>query len=314
MGGVKRPATLPLGVDLGAARVRVALCERDRAGTVRLVGVAVRPTLDDPAAALAGAHAELNTRERRCVLAVRVPDALLRTASFPAMGARERERAARYEAARFSPFGLDDAAVRIARLDDGRCAIAVARRSALDAAIAVARRARLRAVAVDDAALALARAFPSADALVDVGEHATILVVPGDPLPASRRFEIGGRAFTAAVAASLGVDQAAAEHRKRSIGLAGAGAYVLDGLVEQLAGALIETRAARRTELREIVLCGNGSRLAGFAEALERAVAIPVRNASLTPHAAQALPADVVRAASPDWGLACGLALWDAPA
>lgn len=307
-------ATLPLGVDVGAARVRIALCERERDGAIRLVAVAARPALGDPAAALADAHAELNTRERRCVLALGVPDTVLRTASFPPMSVRERERAARYEAARFAPFGLDDAAVRVAPLGDGRCAVAVARRSALDAAIAVARRARLRPVAVDDASLALARAFPYADALVDVGDGATILVVPGEPLPAARRFEIGGRAFTAALVASLGVDEAAAEQRKRSVGLAGAGDYALDGLIEQLAGALIDARAARRTELREIVLCGNGSRLAGFPEALERAVAIPVRSASLAAHAAPALAADVVRAASPDWGLACGLALWDAAA
>lgn len=314
MDGMRRHATLPLGVDLGAARVRVALCERDREAAVRLVAVAARPTAGDPAAALADAYAELKTRERRCVIALRVPDTLLRAASFPPMRARERERAARYEAARFAPFGLDDAAVRVVPLDDGRWAVAVARRSALAAALAVARRARLRPVAVDDAAFALARAFPAADALVDVGDDATILIVPGRPLPAARRFEVGGRALTAAVVASLGVDEAAAEQRKRSIGLAGAGAYALDGLVEQLAGALIETRATRTTELREIVLCGNGSRLAGFSEALERAVAIPVRAASLAAHAAQSLPADVVRAASPDWGLACGLALWEAAA
>jgi len=44
---------------------------------------------------------------------------------------------------------------------------------------------------------------------------------------------------------------------------------------------------------------------------LERALAIPVRPGSLvTPRCS--VPADVVRAASPDWALAYGLALWSA--
>jgi Tfp pilus assembly PilM family ATPase len=172
----------------------------------------------------------------------------------------------------------------------------------------------LRPVGVDDAAFALLRAFPYADAIVDVGERATILVLPNDPLPAVRTFATGGRTFTDAVVASLGVDDATAEQRKRSVGLAGAGDHARDALVDQLATALIEHRASARTEPRAIALAGNGARLAGFAEALERAVAIPVRLGALPGDASRGLPCDVVRAASPDWGLAYGLALWDTAA
>jgi len=308
---VKRAATLPLGIDVGTARTRVALLARDPAGVPRLIAVAVRPTLNDPAAAIAQAHAELGTRERRCVLAVAGPDALLRTAAFPPMGRGERERAARFEAARFVPYPVAGAALRVTPLADGRFVVGVARKAALEARVAAARAARLTPVAVDDGALALCRAFPHADALIDVGERATTLVVPGDPIPSARVFATGGRAFTAAVAASLGIDEATAEQRKRSVGLAGAGEHARDGLVEQLASALIETRAAARAELRAIVLAGNGARLCGLADALERAVQIPVRMGALPADAASALPPDVVRAASPDWGLAYGLALWE---
>ncbi len=155
--------------------------------------------------------------------------------------------------------------------------VGVARKSALDARLAAATRAKLEPVAVDDCAFALCRAFPDADALIDVGESATTLVVPGDPIPLTRTFEIGGDALTAALAASLGIDEATAEQRKRSVGLAGAGEHARDALVEQLASALIETRAAARAELRAIALVGNGARLTGLADALERAVQIPVR-------------------------------------
>jgi Tfp pilus assembly PilM family ATPase len=311
---VKRPQTLPLGVDIGTARTRVALVERDDAGQPRLVAVAARPTGDDAAHAIAEARAELCTRERRCVLAVGAPDALLRTVAFPAMRRTERARAARFEAARFVPYPLHEAAVRVEAAGGGRCVVGIARRCVLDARILAAKRAGLRPIAVDDAAFGLVRAFAYADAIVDVGASATLLVVPGDPVPSARTLAIGGSALTAAVVASLGIDETAAEQRKRSVGLAGAGEYARDALVEQLASALIDHRASARVELRAIALAGNGARLAGFAEALERAVAIPVRLGALAAGTSDALPSDVVRAASPDWGLAYGLALWETAA
>jgi Tfp pilus assembly PilM family ATPase len=311
---VKPATTLPLGIDVGAVRTRVALLERDAAGSVRLIAVAARPTGDDAATAIAEACAELATRERRCVLALGPGDALLRTAAFPAMRRAERARAARFEASRFVPYPLHEAVVNVHAGAGERCIVGIARRSALDARVLGATRARLRPIAVDDAAFALMRAFPYADAIVDVGESATVLIFPNDPIPAVRAFPAGGRAFTDAVVASLGIDEAAAEQRKRSVGLAGAGDHARDALVEQLATALIEHRASARTEPRAIALAGNGARLAGFAETLERAVAIPVRLGVLPGDASRGLPADVVRAASPDWGLAYGLALWDAAA
>ncbi len=311
---MKRPQTLPLGIDAGVARTRVALVEQDAAGRSRLIAVATRPTGDDPAHAIAQACAELRTRERRCVLALGAPDAMLQTVTFPAMRRSERMRAARFEAQRFIAYPLGDAAVRVAPAGGQRCVVGIARRGALDARTVAAKRAGLRPIAVDDAAFALVRAFAYADAIVDVGESATILVVPGDPMPSVRALALGGAALTAAIVSSLGIDAASAEQRKRTIGLAGAGEHARDALVEQIASALIEHRANARTEMRAIALAGNGARLTGFAEALERAVAIPVRLGVLPAGTSDALPADVVRAAAPDWGLAFGLALWETAA
>ncbi|HEY4442413.1 MAG TPA: cell division FtsA domain-containing protein [Candidatus Elarobacter sp.] len=304
-----RRSTLPLGIDIGTARTRVALLELDAGGRPRLVAVAARPTAGDPAHALADALAELPTRERRCVLALGTGDASLRTAAFPPLARRERERAARFEAARSIGYPVAAAAIRVVGLDAKHCIIGVAKRAALEARVAAVRRARLRLLGIDDAALALCRAVPGADAIVDVGDAATTLVLRDEPIPTVRIFPLGGRAFTEAAAAALGIDAATAEERKRTIGLAGAGERVRDELVEQLAAAIVEARAAARTELRDVVLSGNGSRLAGLAQALERAIAIPVRAAAL-PHEGSPLPSDVVRAASPDWALAYGLALW----
>lgn len=310
---MKRARTFALGIDVGTARTRVALVERDDAGRPALVAVAARPTGDDAALAIADARAELRTRERRCVLALGAPDALLRAIAFPALHRIERARAARFEASRFAPFPVDDAAIRVVAIGE-RCAVGVARHDALEARIAAARRAGLRPIAVDDAAFGLLRAFPYADAIVDVGASAALLVVSGDPVPSVSRLAPGGAALTAAVGASLGIDEATAEERKRTVGLSGAGEYARDALVEQLASALVDHRAKARAELRAIALAGNGARLTGFAAALERAVAIPVRLGALGAGASDAIPPDVLRAASPDWGLAYGLALWESAA
>lgn len=308
---MRRRSTLPLGIDVGRSRTRVALLERDRTGFPRLLAVAVRPTGQNAAEAIAEARDELGTRERRCVLGLGHPDTFLFTTMFPALRRIERERAARYEAARFASFPIAEGAIRLAPLDEGRSVIGVARRSALEARLSAARRARLKPIAVDDGAFALRRAFPHADAIIDVGVEFTSLVVAGETVPSIRAFEIGGHAFTTAIVGALGVDETVAEQRKQSIGLAGAGEHARDALIERVATALIEARASARVELRSIALVGNGARLAGLVEALERAVQIPVRLGALATDASLDLPPDVVRAASPDWGLAYGLALWE---
>jgi Tfp pilus assembly PilM family ATPase len=208
------------------------------------------------------------------------------------------------------PYPVSAAEIRVAPIDAARCVIGVARRDAIESRVRAARHAGLRALAIDDAGLALLRAFPTADAIVDVGDAGTLLVVRDEPIPAVRRFSIGGTAFTTAVADALGLDAALAEQRKHTLGMAGAGDHVCGALVEHVASAIVEARAGARSEIRAIALVGNGSRLPGFAEALERAVAIPTHHGALASDASWALPSDVVRAASPDWGLAFGLSLW----
>ncbi|MBV9438838.1 MAG: hypothetical protein JOZ24_02480, partial [Candidatus Eremiobacteraeota bacterium] len=101
-----------------------------------------------------------------------------------------------------------------------------------------------------------------------------------------------------------------AEARKLRIGLAGAGEHLRDELIAALARTLEDTRA-NGSALHQIVMTGNGARLPTLAEALGRSVAVPVRDARLGIAASTALPPDVVRAASLDWSLAVGLALWD---
>ena len=237
-----RAATLPLGIDLGRRRVRVALSAAGAAP--KLLAVAAYEHDGDPAGALLAALNELQTPERRCVLALAPPEALLCATDFPAMSPWERVCAARFEAARFIDYPIADASVSLVRTSaQARWAIGVVRRSALAAALGAAKAAQLRPVAIDDMAFALQRAHPAAGGAIDVGADATRLTLFGAPVPYVVRLPIGGARMTDAIAQSLGIDAEAAEERKRSIGFGGAGEAPRDALMALLNEAFADARA-----------------------------------------------------------------------
>jgi Tfp pilus assembly PilM family ATPase len=313
---VKAPArsrsrTLPLGIDVGLARVRVALAQRNDNGRTELTAVATREHQNDPAGALADALAELRTRERRCVFGLGEPSAHLRTVRFPTMRRGERERAARFEAAQFIDYPVAEAQVQVVPLGpDGEAAIGIVRKDAIDSLTTLARAAGLHVLAIDNTAFAVRRALPDVDAVLDVGLGGSRLYLFAGRLPIVRCLAPGGAAFTEAVAQALGTDEATAQRRKRSYGIAGCAESTRDLLVAGVANALVEWRADGRGDARTIALIGNGSRLEELPALLERATAVRVGPATFDGAISSTLPSDVLRAAAPDWCLALGLALW----
>ena len=125
--------TLPLGIDVGEARIRVALAQRRFDGTAELVAVATRPRGEDLARSVAEAVTELRTPERRCVFGVAEPGASLRAARFPMMRRAELVRAARFEASRLIDYPIDEALVQVVPLDTGHgeSAIGIVRADAI---------------------------------------------------------------------------------------------------------------------------------------------------------------------------------------
>ena len=308
-----RHRTLPLGIDLGRRRVRVALTACNGDGCPTLVAVAARDHDGDPVAALADALRELPTAERRCIVGLGHRDATLQLAAFPAMPPAERRRAAQFEAARFIDYPISEATVTVSLLPgDARYVVGVARRRSVAAALATAKDARLRVVAVDDVGLALARVFPDYDGAIDIGDEETQVTLFADPLPYVVRVPIGGEHFTTAIAASLGIPWAAAEERKRTIGFGGAGEAERDRFAQAIGDTLTLARQAGVPEPAAFALCGNGSRIPDLASTVERATACEVRPGMLRADASDALPPDVLRSAGPDWSIAYGLSLWSA--
>jgi Tfp pilus assembly PilM family ATPase len=310
----QRQGTLPLGIDLGAARVRVALAHRAPDGRAELVAVATRPLENDPVSALTDAVAELKTRERRCVFGLGEPRALLRSIRFPAMRRTERERTARFEATQFVDYPIREAVVKVIPLgSDGDAVIGVVRKDVIGSLVSLAHTAQLRVCAVDNNAFALRRALPDVDAVLDIGvDHSRLHIFTGH-FPIGRQLPVGGAAFTQAIARALGCDLATAERRKLTHGLAGCGEAARDLLVADIANALAECRSAGFGDVREIALVGNGSRLGDLPASIERAAAVRVRPAAFAPEISPTLPPDVLRAAAPDWCLAYGLSLWTQP-
>ena len=178
--------------------------------------------------------------------------------------------------------------------------IGVVHKDVISSLVTVAHAAKLRVAAVDNNAFAFQRALPDVDAVLDVGLNDSRLHIFAGRFPVSRRFATGGAAFTQAVALGFGTDD-------------GSGEATLDLLVADVAHALVDFRADGLGDVRTIALVGNGSRLSELTSMIERAAAVRVGPGTLDPGVSRTLPPDVVRAASPDWCLAYGLALWAAP-
>ena len=308
----RRP-TLPLGIDFGRCRIRVALSVAGGEGRPpALIAVAARPAAGDPARALRDAVNELATTERRCVIGIAQPDAIVRVVTLPKMSRFERTRAATFQAARYIDYPVGDAAISLnAIAGGGRWTLGIARRAAIDARLLAAKRARLVTVAIDDVAFALGRALADADGTIDISDDATRLTVFARPIPYVADVALGAMFLTEGIARSLGIDAEAAEERKRTIGFGGAGEAQRDALTDAIAAMLARARAAGHTEVRRLVMIGNGSRVPGLPEAIERATGYGVRLAALDARASDVLPADVLRAAGADWSVAYGLSLWE---
>ena len=317
---MRRYKTIPLGVDLGSTRVRIALAEWN-GEDVRIVSVTSKrrsERSDDSdgqaidAALLEEMLGEIGSRERRCVLSMRAPDAVMRTVHFPPMSGFERVRAARFEAGRFAGWDIEvepsDVRVHPVPGQASSYAVGVVRRSALFARLAPVRSARLRVVGVDHEALALQRSFGQHEAVIDIGLDRTSVHVFAAQTPVSWSAAYGGAELTRGIARDLSIDMDAAEKRKCILGAAGAGSAACRDIAAHI-GNIVQ-RARARLPFTRIAITGNGARLPGLISQLESFVGSGMDMPVPRYLRSGVYPDDVIRAAAPDWSLATGLATW----
>jgi Tfp pilus assembly PilM family ATPase len=256
---------------------------------------------------------ELEIKERRCVCAVGEDEGTIRPIALPPMPARERTRAANYEASRLIGYPIEEALVRVQPLDPARniFAVGIVRRAAFERKLAIVRAAGLRPVCVDHDAFALRRVAPQADAAIDIGLRCARFYALRSAAPFGVVLAGGSAELTHALERSLAIDFALAERRKRTLGLAGAGEGELMAFSSAIGQALLSARKHGVGEIQQIVLVGNGARLPGLLERLERDTGCTIELGGEPPVAASAYPNDVGRAGAPDWSLSIGLALWN---
>ncbi len=313
---------LPLGVDIGATRIRVAVAERRKHGAIRLLAIASRERGDATDAErddvtimiLEDLSRELGLRQRECVSALGSPRATLRSVRFPKMSWFERRSAARFDV--LGEYGEPAGTctrVRLHSIDraSGLFAVGAVDDAEVRRQISILRKARLRVAGIDHDACALRRVLSHLDAVVDIG-HETVRVHAflQEP-PISWTAGVGGVDVTRCIATELAIDVASAERRKRILGVAGAGESARESCVEAIC-SLIEEARASGMRLSEIGFIGNGARLPGVMESVaERTrarVEIPVSALLRTANMSD----EALSAGSPDWTLAAALTTWRA--
>jgi Tfp pilus assembly PilM family ATPase len=306
------------GVDIGTARIRVALARRSRkAANIEAIalrdipsGVARDGLVGEPelvAALIDEMRVELGWNGRRAVCGVAPPAATLRSATFPKMSAFERANAARLDIERHTNVSLRDVAIRVHPAGAGAYRVGTVERAVLRSRIAVLGKARIRSVAVDYEGLALLRCHRNVDAVIDLGERKTALYVCDVNAPGSWYLPIGGSAITDAIAADLAIGWEQAEARKRLHGCAGAGSTASRGFVEEIAAMVAQAR--RRHRIERIATVGNASRLRGLRNDIERIAHVSCVDME-APAERPCYAQDAASVAMTDWSLAVGLALW----
>ena len=314
--------SLPLGVDIGSTRIRVASSVWST-GSVALravatrdiaTGVATSGMIADPeyvGAILEQLRDELQVKERRCVCSVGVPDAALKTLQLPSMTWMERRRAATFEALSSENWRRQDALVRVHPVDERKNlhAVGVAAKAVVASRLQALRSGGLVPVAIDYDTFAYARILGRYDAIVDVGLERTAAHLLRREKPLSICRARGGADITRAIEQELSVDSQTAEKRKRIVGTAGAGeggrAVFLADITR-----LLESVFSADATVKRVAVCGNGARLARFTTDLANASGLEVGLALPPAPLAGTYPPDVFESAAPDWALAIGLSLW----
>ena len=151
------------------------------------------------------------------------------------------------------------------------------------------------------------RAFPTFDAVLDVGHRRSTLYLRNSFEAFQARQ--GGASITAGIEKDLRLDESTAEKRKRILGTAGAGERAREALV----GALVSlvTSARNVSPVQRIALVGNGVRLPNLARDVELAIGARCELAVSHVLSGELYSGDVIAPSAADWTLAAALATGD---
>lgn len=328
--------SLPLGIDLGTTAVRAARLVEDARGVhlsnyaeVALPADAVDAAgliAEETAAvdAIADILSRLGYRRRLGGIQVisGITPPLAAVDAFDLRAIKDPRRARRSAELRAAEFGK---AEPLEKIDD--CAVSVHAERATPGAYIVVKSLRTGlkqrervfskagcAPSIEFSGFALMRALPAAHAIVDIGAARTLLYAPKGSIPLVRSFKFGGRAITERVSRGHAVDSEQAQSRLEVEGVAadGAASWYAGAFASDLRSAMTALTNEQNLMMQDVTLVGNGARIPGLVERLERETLSSVRLADLSNVLADGIPSPVLADLGPTLTLAVGHALWGA--
>lgn len=231
--------------------------------------------------------------------------AITREVDMPPLPPDELDEAVRFQANDVVPFPVEETAMSakvIAQYQDSegspqiRVLVAAAHRDLVDGVVGAVEDAGLQPVGIDLDTAALARALRDegaagiTEAIVSVGAGLTMVVIHQNGLlQFVRTVDLGGDSITRSIAGALDLPMADAEGLKRHLGAPGvhdpravsATKSAIDDLVSEIQSSLrFYSSQPDRTLPARLLITGGGAQVTGFMEQLQRAVEMPVIEAS----------------------------------
>ncbi|MDR5709943.1 MAG: type IV pilus assembly protein PilM [Armatimonadota bacterium] len=339
-------ARTPVGLDIGAAAIKVVELTRDghriaRLGSARTpLGSLLEGAVVDPeklGAAIRTALEEAGIRHRRVVTALGSRAAVVREIQVPEMPEEELRSAVRFEAERYLPVAGEDVRVDhqvVGEVQEGvrkqlSVLFAAARSDVVDGFVRALQVADLRAEVLEVTTFALARVFRQEARegpvlVAGIGADTTeVLIVHEDRLHLSRTLVTGGNTLTRAVAAALDLDPDAAEIVKEEKAVAPVGpkppedptsARVAEAISPVLADMVMEIRRSAEfflarsggREIQKVLLAGGTARIPGLAAFFTEELGLPVEVGDVFRYYP---PERSIPDAGPAFAVAIGLAL-----
>lgn len=300
---------LPLGIDIGASKLRMTYARRTSAGvSVQAVTSRDRDGECDEdwlSSMLYEMRADLGARTRSCAMALGSHEATIDVLALPNMSHRDRTAAANIEAHR----RYADARTRLVRLfptiNKDRFLLATTPYSHVALRKQLAAKAGLRLTVLSIDGLTWSRLEPSLLSVVDIGMTSTRIHTFDSGAPRVALYPFGGRNVTIEMARELGIDERSAEQRKRILGSSGTGEHLIEGLVAWIVGCMDKGEPHRS---QSVMLVGNGSRLPEIRRRLADNLTQRRWLTACNQLERSRYPEDIRRAAFSDWALSIALA------
>lgn len=302
-----------IGLDIGSMSVRAVETRRGKEGLaitnfgqIQLPSGAVTSGVvhDDKVVTLALKQLWANAKfsGRSVVLGVTTPQIVVRELSVANLPEAEMRQSLPFQVRDMLPLPVERALLDFHPLEDPgtnktvRGLLIAAPKEAVLTAVRATERAGLHVSKVDLGSFALLRAASFLDgrveALIDIGAHATNVVVHADGQPLIvRTIPRGGAEITEMIAARLGATVDEAEALKCRVGLKSDGgpetAEVIREAVRPLIGEIRSsfaylTSGERQFKVNRLALAGGGSLLPGLDEALHAQLGVEVVIADTT--------------------------------